>query len=1249
MDDASRSTHPASGGARHPQSRRPFVGTRPFSAAEADFFFGREDEAVRLANLIIASTLTVLYGDSGVGKSSLINARLPQALEAIDPDWLLIPFFEWQVDCLQRLEKTIERATDNKPIAEGGLSGSLLRFADNKDRPRPILLILDQFEEYFLYYPQGLSALDAELAKLINRRVSPVRILFSLRNDGLFLLDRLRLRIPHIFGSMMPIEPLDKEAAIDCVTHPLEAYNKFAGKTVVQVPERRSALVQALVNGAAEDRILSRLPGRGRSEMEKGGRPSTRIVAPFLQMALDALWEEDILKRRHRSLELATLRELANLSEQEESSQAVGAIAQQYVDSILHGFNKEEKEVCALIFERMVLPSGQKVAVKPADLRAVLADDRQKELALSVLAGLSDDQTRRLIKRVAGPKDAEPHYQIVHDAMAIPLLGWIAQWKADEQMATARAEAEVEAARARAEAEEAAEHARKKTRKRVIVGMTAAGVIASIVIVGAFVWSYLEAQHEVDRVIASGLRPEQTRVYNLQKALGALSWRLGKPEEVWERLQQVYELYRFDAGDKGIQGQIHAADFAADSKSVIAIDLGGKLRQWALGPRHEVLREFVIGPRDVSGRPAEGRSLRVSPLGDVAAVGFNDGSVVLVDLKGDASRTHALQINGAKPHRPRGPGIVASVFGLAFSSDGSLLVSASRAGNIVIWQRDPSDDPGKISNNDPLRWSGRSVDLNKNRSADIWAVDIDREKQTIAVGLSDGRVCLLWLDEVDTARCNSQEQTKTVKSVKFMPDRPVLVSAGNDAKVTIWDVDASGRQLHPWPIALSQENAIWDLDFNRDGSLLATSSWDGSVRIYQTSVWRLLNTVAADKISTMIRRQGVTAGDSGDTSLALRTVRFDPTSTMLVTASLDHTARVWSPLFDRTSLMDLSYRLPPIGTGSIRAIRSVAIGSTGDRIAFTDGKAIYLRSSGEEPKPLPSAAADRPQASEFSRVLMPSENEVVASAVEPRLAVWSESGGEWRSRTLALPGDAIPDGRSMAIDGARSVLAVEVREGARPSILLCPLAEKEWTCAKPDNSALDRLSLAIDLKPDGCAYEAQVVITLSKSGRLIAAGAGYCLIEVFDRQNTNASARSYSPAENYNLTSIDFSPDDKAFVATASGLGSEVRLWNLTGGSSRNINHHVSPVPAARYSPSGRRVISISYDNTVVVSSSETGKKLVGLNYRNSLLSLDIASTPRGTLMATGSDAGEVNVMRFFEDDKDITSYAASVLRDVAQ
>jgi hypothetical protein len=413
-------------GAQKPITRSPFVGTRPFFRTDAPFFFGREREAARLANIVSACTMAVLYGESGVGKSSLLNARLPLSLEEIEPGWSVISFFDWQPGFEARFLKLIN---DEIGVTTGNaFARPLLQYA--QDTKAPLLLVLDQFEEYFLYNPTGNDLFEAELAKLVNRRASAVRVLFSLRSDGLFLLDRLRLRIPDVFGRMMLIEPLNAEAAADCIIHPIEAFNATSQLPAVTVPDRKSELVNALVYGAEEREIRRRLPNPGRAELEFDRTRPPRIVAPFLQMALEAIWEEDVIKKQRSELTLNTLCSLAATNTKvQDPLKAVGHVAQSYVDSILKPFNAEQKSVCGLIFERMVLPSGQKVAVKLADVEQFLPD-KQKGKAEPILIQLSESPRARLIRKVApGPGEVDPHFQIVHDAMAVPILNWIEEWR----------------------------------------------------------------------------------------------------------------------------------------------------------------------------------------------------------------------------------------------------------------------------------------------------------------------------------------------------------------------------------------------------------------------------------------------------------------------------------------------------------------------------------------------------------------------------------------------------------------------------------------------------------------------------------------------------------------------------------------------------------------------------------------------------------------------------------------------------
>ena len=63
----------------------PYVGLQPFLEEHCEYFFGREkDQRIIIAN-VLASPLTVFYGSSGVGKSSVLMAGVVPQLRRDRP------------------------------------------------------------------------------------------------------------------------------------------------------------------------------------------------------------------------------------------------------------------------------------------------------------------------------------------------------------------------------------------------------------------------------------------------------------------------------------------------------------------------------------------------------------------------------------------------------------------------------------------------------------------------------------------------------------------------------------------------------------------------------------------------------------------------------------------------------------------------------------------------------------------------------------------------------------------------------------------------------------------------------------------------------------------------------------------------------------------------------------------------------------------------------------------------------------
>ena len=150
-----------------------YPGVQPFATNQEHIFFGRDEDIENLYDLILLEPLVLLFGKSGYGKSSLLNAGiLPkfQKLEKDDPDYF-IPivirfgaYVEGQNDnppiqvIEQKLAETHSKQTQNQYLDALNIEPSLwTTFKAQQDEGHSrFLLVFDQFEELFSY-PTGAA------------------------------------------------------------------------------------------------------------------------------------------------------------------------------------------------------------------------------------------------------------------------------------------------------------------------------------------------------------------------------------------------------------------------------------------------------------------------------------------------------------------------------------------------------------------------------------------------------------------------------------------------------------------------------------------------------------------------------------------------------------------------------------------------------------------------------------------------------------------------------------------------------------------------------------------------------------------------------------------------------------------------------------------------------------------------------------------------------------------------------------
>ena len=427
----------------------------PFTEEQAPYFFGRDRERDVIAANLMASRLTLFYGPSGVGKSSVLNAGVVHYLRELERDalastgrsqYVILHFRDWRDEPLAHLERVIEK--------ESGAAGQGPTFADRlhslAERVEgDILIILDQFEEYFMYHPneQTDGTFAVEFARAINRRGLRANFLVSMREDSIAKLDFFKGRIPNLFDNYLRIARLTRDQAREAIVRPIERFNQLSpSRPPVSI---EPALVEAVLDQVKANTQLHEDAGKGGLQ----GDAEMGIETPHLQLVMTRLWQEEV-SAQSSVLRLGTLERLGGASE----------IVKRHVDSALDALTPTERDAAARVFQYLVTPAGTKIALGVDDLypnAGMTAADLR-----ALLVKLSSGENRILTSVAPAPdQPARERYQIFHDVLAEKVLDWRSRYVKAAEAQAAKAVADEERRRAEKEA-------RAATRLRYLLALT---------------------------------------------------------------------------------------------------------------------------------------------------------------------------------------------------------------------------------------------------------------------------------------------------------------------------------------------------------------------------------------------------------------------------------------------------------------------------------------------------------------------------------------------------------------------------------------------------------------------------------------------------------------------------------------------------------------------------------------------------------------------------------------------------------
>jgi hypothetical protein len=371
--------------------REPFVGLEAFDTQKAHLFFGREQEVDELVILLRQEPLTMVVGDSGSGKSSIVKAGLVPAFRggrlgrpsSQGPDDTLWYVVETRpgTDPFGRLAGDLRKAAEaagKGPIAANEVAELVREKKSSKVRdallstaptePRletKVLLVVDQFEE-LRASPDAVTYADT-LARLAPEGDDTIRVVLTMRRDYYYLCNSF----PALYERLernnrrarYHLHRISKERLPKCVTEPL-------GLAGIPSPVR-TMLADAVTKDAGDE------PGE----------------LALLQMALWRTWAQ---RTEHGGDLLRSYQAIGRIE---------GAIAH-HAEEVFTSLTDEEKQRAEGLFLRLVRP-GEAGGVTR---RTAKLDE-------------FDPQTQALAKKLGGEQHrllnlGEDTVEITHEALA---------------------------------------------------------------------------------------------------------------------------------------------------------------------------------------------------------------------------------------------------------------------------------------------------------------------------------------------------------------------------------------------------------------------------------------------------------------------------------------------------------------------------------------------------------------------------------------------------------------------------------------------------------------------------------------------------------------------------------------------------------------------------------------------------------------------------------------------------------------
>ena len=781
----------------------PYLGLDYYTEELGGWFFGREAESDKIISNLMGARLTLLHAESGVGKSSVLRAgvawRLRQHARTAPRGAVMdlpVVFNYWKDDPVRDLIAEIAAAVG--PFLPGGAAAGLP--TERLDQAieaaaaaadAGLLVILDQFEEYFVYCSHKTTPerFTDELARCINRANLPANFLISIREDAYAGLgDLFKGRIANVYGNYLHIDYLDRESAEQAIRRPLEVYNQQPG--IAEPVTISGDLVDAVLR---EVRVRSADGDLSADQAPANGNPG-RVATPLLQLVMQAVWQRELGHGSHE-LRLSTLQSL----------EGVGKIVDTHLKQALGTLDRRDQRTAVDMLDHLVTPSGTKIAESVPDLaqRTHQGEDRVGR----IMAKLGQ---ARIVRPVQAPPDKDPvrdrRYEILHDALVPAINHKVAA--RDVQRRTRRI--------------------RRFAALTVLLFLT-----ASALVVAALLWSNANNQNLIaeSRRLAAGADANLARDPQLSAMLAMQALRLRDTSQaeaaLRDALPQIQAVRAFRTGTTASW----AVFDPVDPNKVASAGKDGAAAIWDVKTGRRLVRLWAKSGFRVNGTAD---AVAFNTTGTQVAVGYAGGTVVLFNAR---SGTQLRSINVGPT--VNGVGYLGRIGGLAIATQGGVRVwlpgrrrpftlSNTPAYTIAVDPKDPLKF-AVTSHNGTDIWSLHSgAQLHRHLGAGSADAEFSSDSKQVVTAGASGIVRIYNLARFKEITFFDASEG-TAYTAAFSQNGKLVVAGYKSGATRVWDV-ATGLQLAS---LAGNASTVYTARFSPTGSKVVTASADGTVRVWQ--------------------------------------------------------------------------------------------------------------------------------------------------------------------------------------------------------------------------------------------------------------------------------------------------------------------------------------------------------------------------------------------------------------------------------